>query len=75
MAKRIYSSYNELVDVEFYQPLKGWFDVNAIAQVVDAFEPYIKIVKINGNVGFVLTACGSDYWELVEGVTKKLETM
>lgn len=39
-AYRIYSTYNELVDVEFYQVLKGWFDVNTIALVVAAFEPY-----------------------------------
>ena len=73
--RRIYSTYNELVDVEFYQILKDWFDVNTIATVVSAFDPYIKTVKVHGNVGFVLTACDADYWEIVEGVTKKTETM
>ena len=72
--RRIYSTYNELVDVEFYQVLKDWFDVNTIALVVAAFEPYIKTVKLKGNIGLVLTACNADYWELVEGVTKGIET-
>ena len=72
--RRIYSTYNKLVDVEFYQVLKGWFDVNTIALVVAAFGPYIKTVKLKGNIGLVLTACDADYWDLVEGVTKKTET-
>lgn len=72
--RRIYSTYNELVDVEFYQILKDWFDVNTIALVVAAFEPYIKTVKRKGNIGLVLTACDADYWDLVEGITKETET-
>ena len=72
--RRIYSTYNELVDVEFYQILKDWFDVNTIALVVAAFEPYIETVKLKGSIGLVLTACDADYWDLVEGVTKETET-
>ena len=72
--RRIYSTYNELVDVEFYQILKDWFDVNTIALVVAAFEPYINTVKLKGNIGLVLTACDADYWDLVESVTKETET-
>lgn len=72
--RQIYSTYNELVDVEFYQVLKGWFDVNTISLVVATFEPYIKTVKLKGNIGLVLTACDADYWDLVEGVTKETET-
>ena len=72
--RRIYSTYNELVDVEFYQILKDWFDVNTIALVVAAFEPYIETVELKGNIGLVLTACDADYWDLVEGVTTNTDT-
>ena len=72
--RRIYNTYNELVDVEFYQILKDWLDINTIALVVAAFEPYIETVKHKGNIGLVLTACDADYWDLVEGVTTKTET-